>query len=320
MNSDEANLREQLPGLVKKIVESYDRTDTIRHVVGAALPDRDAIIKILNNCFTIVYPGYFGEKSVDGVNLEYFIGLQVDHLARLLCEQVSRSIEHERTRLELLAPLCRGRGEEVALEFVSRLPGVREKLALDVQAHYDGDPAAKTLDEIIFSYPGMYAITVYRIAHELHEIGAPLIPRIMTEHAHSVTGIDIHPGATIGKSFFIDHGTGVVIGETTIIGDRVRMYHGVTLGALSPRKGQQLRGKKRHPTIEDDVTIYPGATILGGETIIGKGSIVGGNVWLTHSVDPGTRVAIEEPHLRFRNKAKPRGKAGSKSSRRKKKS
>ena len=295
------NLRKRLPGLVGEIVKSYSRTKAIRHLASAALPDRQKIIEILETCFVVIYPGYYGEKSIDETNVEFLIGGHVDRIARTLCEQVSRSIEHERKRLDLLAPLCRGEGEEVSLEFISRLPDIREKLSLDVEAHYDGDPAAKTLDEIIFSYPGMYAITVYRIAHELHNIGVPLVPRIMAEHAHSLTGIDIHPGATIGKSFFIDHGTGVVIGETTEIGDRVRIYHGVTLGALSPRKGQELRGQKRHPTIEDDVTLYPGATILGGETRIGKGSIIGGNVWLTHSVAPGTSVVIEEPQLRFRS-------------------
>lgn len=300
--ADGEGLRDTLPDAVRRIVESYERTPTIRHAADAALPDRDAVIEILNICFSIIYPGYYGEQSVDRMNIGFQIGALVDRLARLVCEQVSRSIEHERKRLDLLAPMCRGRGEEVAMEFITRLPQVRLMLALDVQAHYDGDPAAKSLDEIIFSYPGMFAITVYRIAHELYAIGVPLIPRIMSEHAHSLTGIDIHPGATIGRSFFIDHGTGVVVGETTVIGDRVRIYHGVTLGARSPRKGQQLRGLKRHPTIEDDVTIYPGVTILGGKTTIGKGSIVGGNVFLTNSIEPGTRVAIEEPQLRFLNR------------------
>ena len=300
--ADGEGLRNTLPDAVKRIVESYECTATIRHAADAALPDRDAVIEILNICFSIIYPGYYGEQSVDRTNLEFQIGALVDRLARLVCEQVSRSVEHERKRLDLLAPMCRGRGEEVAMEFITRLPQVRLMLSLDVQAHYDGDPAAKSLDEVIFSYPGMFAITIYRIAHELHEIGVPLIPRIMSEHAHSLAGIDIHPGAMIGRSFFIDHGTGVVVGETTVIGDNVRIYHGVTLGARSPRKGHELRGIKRHPTIEDDVTIYPGATILGGKTTIGKGSIVGGNVFLTHSIEPGTKVAIEEPQLRFLNR------------------
>jgi serine O-acetyltransferase len=188
---------------------------------------------------------------------------------------------------------------------MEKLPELRRKLARDVRAHYDGDPAAKSLDEIVFSYPGLYAIFVYRMAHELHLRGIPLIPRIMTEHAHSLTGIDIHPGARIGSDFFIDHGTGVVVGETTEIGDRVRVYQGVTLGALSvPREsegGNSLRGKKRHPTIENDVTIYAQATILGGDTVIGSRCVIGGNVWLTSSVPPGTTVLIEPPRHVFRN-------------------
>jgi serine O-acetyltransferase len=188
---------------------------------------------------------------------------------------------------------------------MEKLPTLRQVLGLDVKAHYDGDPAAKSLDEIVFSYPGLYAIFVYRVAHELFLRSIPLMPRIMTEHAHSITGIDINPGATIGKEFFIDHGTGVVIGETTNIGDRVRIYQGVTLGALSvPREsegGNSLRGQKRHPTIENDVTIYAQATILGGETVIGARSVIGGNVWLTSSVPPDTTVLIEPPSHIFKD-------------------
>ena len=198
---------------------------------------------------------------------------------------------------------CADKAEQCAVDFFRKIPELRELLADDVQAAYDGEPAAKSLDEIIFSYPGILAVTTYRIAHELHIQGVPLIPRIMTEYAHGITGIDIHPGAEIGKSFFIDHGTGVVIGETSEIGDQVRLYQGVTLGALSVPKdstGVSMRGRKRHPTIEDDVTIYAGATILGGETVIGRGSIIGGNVWLVESVPPGTKVTIEKPEQQYK--------------------
>ena len=184
--------------------------------------------------------------------------------------------------------------------FLRKLSNLRVRLSADVQAAYDGDPAAKSIDEVIFAYPAIFAITVYRLAHELNLQGIPLLPRMMTEHAHSITGIDIHPGAMIGDGFFIDHGTGVVIGETTIIGNRVKLYQGVTLGALSfamDEEGRMIRGKKRHPTIEDDVVIYSGATILGGTTVIGRGSVIGGNVWLTRSVPPYTRVIISEPEL-----------------------
>jgi serine O-acetyltransferase len=185
----------------------------------------------------------------------------------------------------------------IAARFVERLPEVRARLAEDVEAAFEGDPAAKNFAEIVVAYPSIAAVSIHRLAHVLFELGAPVLARIMAEHAHDKTGIDIHPGATIGRRFFIDHGTGVVIGETTEIGDRVQLYQGVTLGALAPRRGEKARGTKRHPTIEDDVTIYAGATILGGETVIGRGSVIGGNVWLTESVPPGSRVVIEAPRL-----------------------
>jgi serine O-acetyltransferase len=206
--------------------------------------------------------------------------------------------------MDSLCVKCIQKGREEAVTFLEKLPWLRQMLAKDVRAHYDGDPASKSLDEIVFCYPGLYAIFVYRVAHELFLRQIPLMPRIMTEHAHSRTGIDIHPGATIGADFFIDHGTGVVVGETTEIGKRVRIYQGVTLGALSvPREsdgGISLRGKKRHPTIEDDVTIYAQATILGGETVIGARCVIGGNVWLTSSIPPDTTVLIKPPQHIFR--------------------
>jgi serine O-acetyltransferase len=202
----------------------------------------------------------------------------------------------------LLIRAVRDRGHEVALALLEEIPGIREILATDIQAAYDGDPAARSTDEIIFSYPGIFAITIYRVAHKLHDLGVPLLPRIMTEHAHNLTGIDIHPGARIGERFCIDHGTGIVIGETTEIGRDVRIYQGVTLGALSLPKdaGEMLRGKKRHPTIEDDVIIYSGATILGGDTVIGARSVIGGNVWITHSVPPDTKVIMEPQRHKFK--------------------
>jgi len=190
--------------------------------------------------------------------------------------------------------------EQVLVEFLRRLPEIRRKVAEDVEAAFQGDPAARSHAEVVVAHPSIHALALYRIAHELHRLGVPLVPRIITERAHSATGIDIHPGANIGRSFFIDHGTGVVIGETCEIGDHVRLYQGVTLGALSPRLGQSIRGMKRHPTLEDEVTIYPGATILGGETVIGRGSVVGGNAFLTHSVAPGSRVVPETPRQRVR--------------------
>ena len=191
--------------------------------------------------------------------------------------------------------------QRLSLAFCSQIPMVRSLVETDIQAAYDGDPAAVNKDEVIYSYPGLFAITVYRLAHVLYTLGVPMLPRMMTEHAHSITGIDINPGATIGKHFFIDHGTGIVIGETTVIGEHVKIYQGVTLGALTTRGGQSLRGKKRHPTIEDNVTIYAGASILGGETVIGENSVVGGNAFLTSSVQSNTRVVIHAPETSFKN-------------------
>jgi serine O-acetyltransferase len=234
--------------------------------------------------------------------LSYHLGNLVNDIFEKLAAQIARSIRHECRRLHSLCTQCLERGQKDSLVFLKKVPTLREILAGDVQAAYDGDPAAKSLDEIIFSYPCILAITIYRVAHELYAQGVPLLPRIMTEYAHGVTGIDIHPGARIGNTFFIDHGTGVVIGETTEIGDRVKIYQGVTLGALSfPKDGQGnlIRGVKRHPTIEDDVTIYSNATILG-PTVIGTRSVIGGNVWITRDVPPDTMVTIEQPHLQYK--------------------
>ena len=194
------------------------------------------------------------------------------------------------------------RAQLLSLEFFRQLPAVRAMCQTDVEAFYDGDPAAYSTDEIIFCYPGLFAITVYRMAHVLYTLGVPMLPRMMTEHAHGVTGIDINPGATIGKYFFIDHGTGIVVGETTVIGDHVKIYQGVTLGALTTRGGQSLRGKKRHPTIEDNVTIYAGASILGGETVIGKDCVIGSNVFITHSIPANTTVSVKSQELQFKSR------------------
>jgi serine O-acetyltransferase len=221
----------------------------------------------------------------------------------ILSEQIIHVLRHDCLRYERQCAECEPRGNDVALQVIQAIPALRRLLAQDVKGAYDGDPAAKSHDEVIFSYPGLYAITVYRIANLLHKLGIPQLPRIMSEHAHSLTGIDIHPGAAIGNRFVIDHGTGVVVGETAVIGNNVRIYQHVTIGALSlpPNAGEKLRGAKRHPTIEDDVIIYSGATILGGDTVIGARSVVGGNVWLTHSLPADTKVFMESPRLIFKN-------------------
>jgi len=297
------SLRQKLPDIVESVFNSYQNTPSIRNIGESPLPNKVAIINILESIRDILFPGYYGITGLCWENVRYFIGSKLDELFVNLSTEISRSLRHECKQTGHVCVECVDRAGSFCIDFFSKIPMLREMLIDDVQAGYDGDPAAKSLDEIIFSYPGIMAITTYRIAHELYMQGVPLIPRIMTEYAHGVTGIDIHPGAKIGKSFFIDHGTGVVIGETCEIGDRVKIYQGVTLGALSFPKdetGSLIRGKKRHPTIEDDVTIYAAATILGGDTVIGKGSVIGGNVWLVHSVLPGTKVIIEAPQLKFK--------------------
>jgi serine O-acetyltransferase len=292
-------LRQEIPRVVEELVLSCEREDCFDHVSLEQLPSRDALIDILERARRILYPGYFFISRVDRMNLGYYFGQEATAFFELLSEQITLAVRHECLRHGLPCTHCQARGETAAVLFMKTLPALRKALALDVRAAYEGDPASKSTDEIIFSYPGLFAITVYRIAHEFHRMEIPLIPRIMTEHAHSLTGIDIHPGAEIGESFFIDHGTGVVIGETTVIGKRVRLYQGVTLGALSVPRGatEALRARKRHPTIEDDVIIYSGATVLGGETVIGARSVIGGNVWITESIPPDTKVFLKRPEL-----------------------
>jgi len=293
--------REKLPAVVERIVAKCNDTECYTHVDYEPIPSRAAVIEIINRLREILFPGYFTRGKLDPVNLQYSMGQSVTAVFDLLSEQICRSIRHDCFRYDQPCSDCSELSHEQALSFLESIPTIREQLAMDVNAAYHGDPAAKSHDEIIFSYPGIYALTVYRIAHKLFHLKVPLIPRIMTEHAHSTTGIDIHPGAHIGKGFVIDHGTGVVIGETTLIGDDVRIYQGVTLGALSLPKDavQQLKGTKRHPTIEDDVIIYSGATILGGDTVIGARSVIGGNVWVTKSVPPDTKVSMKAPELTY---------------------
>ena len=262
------------------------------------------VIDIINRAIKILFPGYFTQTRLDEVNIPYYLGQHVIELYQILADQVSYAIRHDCMRFDLDCTMCEERGKRAALNFLDDIPDIQGLLAKDIVAAFEGDPAAKYYDEIIFSYPGLFAVTVYRVAHQLHEQDVPLIPRMMTEYAHGLTGIDIHPGVHIGESFFIDHGTGVVIGETTVIGDRVRIYQGVTLGALSLSKEEceLLRNTKRHPTIEDDVVIYANATILGGETVIGARSVIGGNVWLTESVPPDTSVFLKRPELILKKK------------------
>jgi serine O-acetyltransferase len=260
------------------------------------LPSRDAVISIVEELRAVLFPGYFGTSDINMKNMSFHVGSALDHLMRMITVQVRRGLCFLCDQEDSGGPacgVCDVRAEEITQIFTSRLPAVQKELSLDIQAAFEGDPAAVTADEAIFCYPGILAITNYRLAHELYRLKVPVIPRIMTEHAHSLTGIDIHPGAIIGEGFFMDHGTGVVIGETCIIGRRVKLYQGVTLGAKSFPKdsdGNPVKGVPRHPIVEDDVTVYSNATLLGRITI-GKGSVIGGNVWLTHSVPAGARVS-----------------------------
>jgi len=291
--------REQLPKVVKNMVESCYDEKCFEHIDAELIPSRESVIEIITRLRESLFPGYFTKRKVDESNLRYHMGQSVDFLFEILSEQITLSLRHECLRYNEPCVQCVKQGYKEALTFLGSIPPMRKVLATDVRAAYEGDPAAKSYDEIVFSYPGVFAISVYRIAHQLYEQRIPLLPRIMTEYAHSITGIDIHPGARIGESFFIDHGTGVVVGETTVIGKNVRIYQGVTLGALSLPKAtvEHLRGKRRHPTIEDDVIIYAGATILGEKAVIGARSVIGGNVWITEPVPPDTKVLLEHPRL-----------------------
>jgi serine O-acetyltransferase len=266
-----------------------------------ALPDRDSIIDIIKMLRELLFPGYFGKQYLTAAILENHTGELLINIYDKLNEQMRLSLKRQELRQFGSTEKAEKTANEITFRFLEKIPAVRDILATDIQAAFDGDPAAEDIDDVIISYPGIFAVTVYRLAHELYLLGVPLIPRMMTEYAHNITGIDIHPGARIGKYFFIDHGTGVVIGETSVIGDHVKIYQGVTLGALSTRQGQNLRGTKRHPTLEDHVTVYSGASILGGETVIGRGVTIGSNVFITKSVPNGTKVSAKHLELLFKD-------------------
>jgi serine O-acetyltransferase len=304
---------------VDRLLASYQTGPAWMHHLGAYdLPQMDEVVACVDDTRALLFPGFVGETHVGIAHDEVhrFICARLDDLEVRFRAQIYRGLHHRCQLAQAAAgqnggalsaggPECAACGPaaaKIAERFVHALPEIRQELSADVDAAFEGDPAAGGLDEIILSYPGLYAITCYRMANRLLRLGAKIVPRMITEHAHQETGIDIHPGATIGRAFFIDHGTGVVIGETTVIGDRVRIYQGVTLGALSVPKGKAHEAgppgaaapvKRRHPTIEDDVIIYAGATILGGDTVIGRGAVIGGNCWVTRSVEPGTRLTVD---------------------------
>ena len=299
-------LKDQLPKLTERIVRTYDEVGSINHLGHCPLPNYDEIIAATNELREILYPGYRQREGLHRGNVAFYVGDLIDRLHDRLTTQIGRALRHEAGATDD----CdsdhdfEALGQAKTLLFLERIPALRAQLATDVQAAYDGDPACKSFDEVIFCYPGLVAITVYRLAHVLYELEVPFIPRMMTEWAHMRTGIDIHPGAKIGNYFFIDHGTGVVVGETTEIGEHVKLYQGVTLGALSFKtdgEGNLVRGQKRHPTIEDRVVVYASATILGGNTVIGHDAVIGSSVWLTGSVAPYTTVTLEKPRLKMRS-------------------
>ena len=301
-------LKEQLPRLTDRIVETYREVPAISHLGHCALPNYDQVVECLEDLKEVLYPGYRRREGLHIGNVTYHVGDLIDGLHDKLTRQIARALQHE-DRVVKRVKECpeqtdyEAKGQAMAIAFLEGIPSLRKILATDAQAAYSGDPACKSIDEVVFCYPGLEAITVHRIAHELRRLAVPFIPRMMSEWAHKQTGIDIHPGATIGHHFFIDHGTGVVIGETTDIGNHVKIYQGVTLGALSfatDSDGNLVRGHKRHPTIEDRVVIYASATILGGKTVVGHDSVIGSSVWLTHSVEPKTTVTMEKPKLRIR--------------------
>ena len=292
---------QQIEGVVDSILADYhhgrdiDQMDIFRH------PDKDVVVELIGKLRRIIFPGYFRDKNYHIYNAKHNLSMLIEDVMYNLTQQITLVLRGG----GMEAAAAEQEAQELCLAFFQRIPAVRALVDTDLQAAYDGDPAATGKDEVVYSYPGLLAITVYRLAHVLYELKVPMLPRMMTEHAHSVTGIDIHPGATVGKYFFIDHGTGIVIGETTVIGENVKVYQGVTLGALSTRGGQSLRGVRRHPTIEDNVTIYAGASILGGETVIGRGCVIGSNAFITRSIAPGTTVSIKNQELQFKTRVTP---------------
>lgn len=307
----EFDLDNQLQDLVDRIVANYASDPRTRHIDRGYLPSHSEIVEIIEMLLEVSYPGYFGRQNLSTKNVRYHVGDLLPRLAQKLYLQMFRSLCHANEvngNYDPNGPTGQAlpfdaKARELTLAFLERIPSSRDVLAYDVQAAYDGDPASANTDEVILAYPGLLAITVYRYAHELYEMQMPVLPRTMSEWAHKETGIDIHPGAKVGRSFFIDHGTGVVIGETTEIGDNVKIYQGVTLGALSflkDERGRMVRGYKRHPTVRNNVTIYANAIILGGDTILGEGCTIGGSTFLTSSVPAGCTVTTSPPELTVR--------------------
>lgn len=300
-------VEEGLPKLVDKIIVNYQTFGGMDHLEGKDLPSKKVVTEVLEDLFTVLFPGYLGKTDITKANIKYRLGITLNSVYTRLTVEVEKSLKYICRKIsECPQDICQKRAHVVVKDLLEKLPEIRALLSGDIQAAYEGDPAAVSNEEVILSYPCVLAITTYRIAHELYLCGVPVIPRIMSEHMHSLTGIDIHPGARIGKNFFIDHGTGVVIGETTEIGDNVKLYQGVTLGALSFLKDEQghiVKGGKRHPTVGNNVVIYSGATLLGAQAVIGDNVVIGGNVWVTSPVASNTRITISPPELKYKTES-----------------
>lgn len=292
-------IKSELDGILESIMDDYGENKFIDKTDLFNQPDKRVIVDILHKLQQIIFPGFFKDTIYKAYTVRSTVAMLLEDVMYNLIKQIAIVLRYDQECAVASAENVQGAAERIAVSFFKTIPRIRAYIETDAQASFDGDPAAYNKEEIVVTYPGFYAIVVNRIAHELFKLGVPLIPRIMTEHAHSLTGIDIHPGATIGRYFCIDHGTGIVIGETTVIGDYVKIYQGVTLGALSTRGGQLLKNKKRHPTIEDNVTIYSGASILGGETVIGRNVVIGGNAFITKSVHEGTKVSVKNLELSY---------------------
>ena len=294
-----ADIEYKINRLTESLMDDYGKGRVIDEIKMFEYPDRDVVIDILEKLRIVIYPGYYRNRNYRTYTVRNNISILLEDIIYNIIKQTSIVLKYAPEYSDADDQTIAKASEEITFKFLDTIPKIREYIETDIQAAYDGDPAAYNKDEIICTYPGLFAIFTSRVAHELFLLGVPMIPRIMTEHAHSLTGIDIHPGTTIGKYFFIDHGTGIVIGETTEIGNNVKIYQGVTLGALSTRGGQNLRGKKRHPTICDNVTIYSGASILGGETVVGKNVVVGGNAFITTSIPEGAKVSVKSQELMY---------------------
>lgn len=294
------NIKDSIGNVAAKLAANYKKQGIFEMGIGERVPKKSEIIDLVKELQRIMFPGYFGTENTAYVSLDNFAGCSLAVIYEKMNKQICTALAYTNDKKN--EQDIREQAESLTRTFIERLPYIQEMLWKDVEAEYDGDPAANSKEEIIFCYPGIFAIFVYRIAHELYELKVPFIPRIMTEYAHGETGIDINPGAKIGEYFFIDHGTGIVIGETTVIGNHVKIYQGVTLGALSTQKGQGLSGVKRHPTIEDNVVIYANTTILGGETVVGQNSVVAGNTFVVNSIPRDTKVSAHIPELQYKNR------------------